>query len=277
MALREWVYVDESGIHGDAPVCIVAGYRASPMQWKRFSRDWKEILAKSEYRIEVFHSTDFFNRKRSKNPDKNLYLGWSDAKAAKFLDELLFAISRRKIRAVGGAVEVPAFDSFSYGERCQMVGYATTKSSRQHRKPAPYHMAVRMMVEDALDLTAHDTELHFVIAEQRELQQRALDGYALTKELWQTRFPDRVKRLKGMGIESPIDFPGLQAADLLAYMWYNFLSHGYRLNGQKSKALVQLTRNRNDLGVATTEGMERLFADMTEEHRAEIRAIPEPS
>ena len=138
-------------------------------------------------------------------------------------------------------------------------------------------MAVRIMVEDALALTAHDTELHFVIAEQREPQQRALDGYALTKELWQTTYPDRVKRLKGIGVEAPIDWPGLQAADLLAYAWYSFESSGYSQSRDKRTAIIQLTRNRNDMGIATADGMERLFADMTEEHRAEIRAIPEPS
>jgi hypothetical protein len=59
--------------------------------------------------------------------------------------------------------------------------------------------------------------LHFVIAEQPQLQQRALDGYVLLKNMFQkyggVKEKTALKQLKGIGIESPLDFPGLQAAD----------------------------------------------------------------
>lgn len=277
MALREWIYADESGIHDGAAWCVVAGYRGSRHQWRGFDRTWCAVLEKPEYRIKVpFHSKDFFNRKLGNHPEKNPYVGWPDDKASRFLGELLAVIRNTGVRPVAGAVDVAAFQAFSYGERCQLVGYAPLVSTQGKRPPAPYHLALRIMVEDALERTRRDTELHFVIAEQRELQQRALAGYQLTKDLWLPKQPQEVARLKGMTISTPSDAPGLQAADLLGYVWYGYGRLGAGMGPDRSRVLLELTRNRSDLGVANADGMERLFADVSPERRADMRALQEP-
>lgn len=275
--LPQWVYADESGIHAGAPVCFVAGFRASPIQWKRFSKDWRGVLNKSEYRIKVFHSNEFFNRNLPNvNPAKNPFVGWDDEKADAFLHELLAVLRRRNLHAVYGGVDVAAFESRPYWQRCQMVGYAPGISTKSKRPPAPYHMAVRLMVEDSVGSSAAKTELHFVIAEQKTLQQRALEGYSLTKERWRETFPDKARRLKTMGIASPEDEPALQAADLFAYLWYNWQYLGDGVSKQKYEATRQLARIRNDIGVVTAAGIDRLFSDLSPEQLAELQATREP-
>lgn len=37
-------YMDESGIHEGAHVCVIAGYWGSQKKWKRFETRWREIL-----------------------------------------------------------------------------------------------------------------------------------------------------------------------------------------------------------------------------------------
>lgn len=41
-------YFDESGIHAQAPVIVVAGYVAPEQDWRRFEIKWKKILKEEE-------------------------------------------------------------------------------------------------------------------------------------------------------------------------------------------------------------------------------------
>jgi len=56
-----WVMADESGIHQGAPVCIVAGYLASPTEWESLDKPWVEALRKAN--VSYFHAAEFFNRR----------------------------------------------------------------------------------------------------------------------------------------------------------------------------------------------------------------------
>lgn len=280
MALREFVYIDESGIHEGVSFCLVAGYRASPRQWERFNKDWRAIL--SRYGIkEAFHSKVFFNRQIDKDSPYRL---WTDEKANAFLDELLLIVDKYKLRPVGCAVDVKAFEAYSYGERCVLVGYIPTRSRRKYRmQPAPYHLAFRHMLTDALIEAQVGTAIHFVLAEQRQLQQRAIDGYLLIKRLWSDHDyePEKtyVRQLKGIGVEPASDFPGLQAADLLANRWYNALVHRMRVSPRDRKTMNVLARKRNDMPVCDGPSIERMFeeAGIDEVERIKLRSAVGPS
>lgn len=262
--------------------CLVAGYIGSPKQWNLFGREWRRVLRK--YRIDVFHGRVFFNRDRISDPKRNPYFGWSDEKATRFINDLLSTIRVRQIRPVGSAIDVSAFESFSYGERCLLVGYHPVKSRRKHRvRPAPYHFGVRILVEDSLRAARPDTEIQFILAEQKNLQQRALEGYQLLKTLWpESSDPSsvqNVKRLKELGFESPKGLPGLQAADLFANRWYNTLVHAGHVSRENANIMDQLTRDRNSMSVADVPGIERIFdaVGITMAERQQLRAVEEPS
>lgn len=269
MALREWIYADESGIHDQAPHCLVAGYRGSPNQWKRFNAAWNNVLSLRDYKISVFHSNEFFNRTLVSNPAKNPYLGWPDAKADRFRDELLGVIRRFKLKPVGCAVNVRDFESFTYGERCVMAGYQPPAYSKE---PHPYSVAFRFMIEDALEQAEQSTEFHFFLGLQRELQSTAKNAYALLKN---HGLDGRAHQLKGIGFEDPRDFPGIQAADLFVYSWYGYLSRNGQIYGQKRRAMNQLTNNRKDLPNCNAKNIESMFgiAGIIGEDREELRRL----
>ncbi len=282
MAIR-WIYADESGIHEGAPHCVVVGYMGSPLQWERFSREWNAVLKK--YGVESFHANEFFNRGIIPDPRHNPYLDWSEEQAANYLDDLLSIIKRRQIAPVGVAVDVKDFESLSYGEQCVLVGYQPKKVKRLHRmKPAPYHLAVRGLIESAITRSSADPNLHFVLSEQRELQGRAIDAYNLLKkyygELGGLREKAASKRLKGIGVESPLDFPGLQAADFLANRWYYYLTHKNQKQFpvELQKSMNVLTSRGRALPLWDYEFMDGMFrrTSRSEEDRNKLRAIPRP-
>ena len=50
-------YLDESGIHGSAPWCLIAGFVASSRQWAWFENRWAKRTTEAE-----FHAKEFFAR-----------------------------------------------------------------------------------------------------------------------------------------------------------------------------------------------------------------------
>ncbi len=258
VALHEFIYTDESGTHSGSVYCIVAGYRGSPRQWKKFSQEWRMVL--TQFNIDAFHSNVFVNRKKITNPDKNPYLRWSDKKAQDFHEALLDVFRKRRLYPVGTSVDVHAFRACSHAEQCILAGYETKPTNRQGQKPAPYHLAFRFMVVDAVSGIDPTTEIHFICSDQRQYRQRALDGYGMAKRTWEH---SARSQLKGIGFECPQDFPGLQAADLLAYHWYNYSTRGRsRMNTESVTAMNVLTRGRPVMPLVDSASIERIFTEL---------------
>jgi hypothetical protein len=201
---------------------------------------------------------------------------WSDKKADGFQKALLDIFKRRQVYPVGTSVDVQVFRSYSLGEQCILAGYLTKRSRRETRKPAPYHVAFRFMVSDALTQVHPETELHLVISEQSQYRQRALENYERVKRLDTTGL---ARQLKGIIFQEPIDFAGLQAADLLAHHWYNYLVRGrMRLNQENVRAMNALTQRRRVMPHCDAAGIERIFKelDISPQARATLRAYEEP-
>ena len=51
-------YLDESGIHNGAKVCVIAGYFGGPGKMKRFEKAWKKALADYSFPMKEFHAKD---------------------------------------------------------------------------------------------------------------------------------------------------------------------------------------------------------------------------
>jgi hypothetical protein len=291
VALREFVYCDESGIHAEAPFCLVAGYRGSPRQWSRFNKEWRAITTSPRYKPAegyprkeiIFHSNVFFNRKRIKNPRENPFLGWKDEQAAAFINDLLAVIQRRNIWPVGCVVNVRDFETLSYGERCALVNYFPTKSSFRpgRERPHPYHLAFRLMVEDAMENSDPSTKFEFTLGESKEVQQHAFESYALMKEYGVDGLGTQLDTR--LAFDTPANLPALQAADLFAHQWYGFLSiqidAGSHLSSERTRAMAQLTHKRNDMPDIGARAFEHLFLLLgyTKEKRAFLKSILPPS
>jgi hypothetical protein len=273
MSMRMLVRTDESGIHAGSTVCAVAGYAATRAQWKLFDVEWRKVL--SEYHLDAFHGKVFFNRKKITKRERNPYLGWSDAKANDYFGSLLTVITHRKMVPVGGGVDVPAFDSYPYGEQCALAGYWMKRGRRLSRAPVPYHLAFRMMLVDAADATGGSTELQFTVAAHREYQERAAKAFTDMKR----HVPQHDARFSSFSTGEPSDMPALQAADLLVGHWTKGWAAA-RAGRRQSKADVSLIkllgRRRLALPFAGKQEMEELLSDMERQFpgmRARLRRI----
>src|SRR6185437_8468888 len=53
-------YMDESGIHDGAHVCVIAGYYGGKNQWRSFEQRWRKILKDTNTpALKEFHAIEF--------------------------------------------------------------------------------------------------------------------------------------------------------------------------------------------------------------------------
>jgi len=57
-------YLDESGIHDGAAVCVIAGYFGGPGQWHKFERLWRKSLDRAGVPLEKFHALNLIEHRR---------------------------------------------------------------------------------------------------------------------------------------------------------------------------------------------------------------------
>jgi hypothetical protein len=223
--------------------------------WATMNAKWSRVLC--TYKVPVFHSNVFFNRKKIKNPKKNPYHGWSDRKANDFLGELLKIVSgQRKLTRLVAAIRVADFEQYSYMEKCAVAGHIATPAIRKSRDPMPYHLVFRLLLNLAASTSTPDTKLHFMVADQEEYRQRALDSWALTKALgtggWE-------HKLESIEFEEPIHQAGLQVADLLGWQLYNSWTRrdaGEAVSRQNISAMNVLNRRIGPVMAFTRTDME---------------------
>src|ERR1700721_2948126 len=100
-------YLDESGIHEGAAICVITGFFGGSSGWKALEECWEPILRNHHVTLEEFHAKDFL--KQTKN--------------AALLGELVVLISSiKKIHPVCFSIDVGEFNSFSYPQRKFMTG-----------------------------------------------------------------------------------------------------------------------------------------------------------
>ena len=57
-------YIDESGIHEGAKVCVVAGYFGGRGQWRRFESEWLRLLKGYDIPLSDFHAKNLVKNTR---------------------------------------------------------------------------------------------------------------------------------------------------------------------------------------------------------------------
>ena len=270
----EWVFGDEAGIDDGSPYCIVGGYRASHIQWRRFDKEWNEVVLSPQFKTDKgFHAVDFHNRHLASDPEKNPYANWSEKRARDYIAALTKVIRTRKIDVVAGVVNVADFKSFEWGEQCALVNYEPGVSVPNVDDPAPYHLAFRLMVEESINNVPQTTEIHFRMDQQRELQQRAVDGFDWTKR-W--GLGGGVPNLGDLQFTKQEKSPGVQAADLLVSEWLATLRYGPNLSTERRAVMDALTHKRDWLWDCDRPAMERMLAMLPPSHRDFVRTRPVP-
>jgi hypothetical protein len=216
-------YFDESGIHSQAKVCVVAGFYGRQPSWRRFERQWNNVLSKyPELKDKGFHAKVFFARANGIRVGP--YRDWSDDKAQQFLNHLLKCINDNWISPVGFGVVVSDFlrlpltiRQWLTGAKFLPSGEYVSSGCPQKSYYVPFHFCV--MGAGKLSSASQDDKIHFFAG-----LDRTFAGYAselLKNSLDDPRLPLTLRsRLGSISYPLSKDTPGIQAADLLAYRMY---------------------------------------------------------
>ncbi|MGB8769039.1 MAG: hypothetical protein WCC92_05460, partial [Candidatus Korobacteraceae bacterium] len=100
-------YLDESGIHDGARICVVAGYSGGRGQWRRFEFEWRRLLDRYKIPISEFHANKLAKMRQ------HAELLHAAAKLIRSFD---------KIHPMGVGVFVDDFMSFTPEQRMWMTG-----------------------------------------------------------------------------------------------------------------------------------------------------------
>ena len=211
-----FTFGDESGIHDGARYCVVAGYIGSPRQWKPFEEAWAEVL--DRYSVQAFHAVRFFGRGPG-GVRLDEYEGWADEKADAFLDELMGVINQRRLRAIGGAIDVKAFKALTQGEKRYVTGGWVTDdgkwlaSGAPSKPSAPYFFALLLFLIEALSEAAPDARINLIFDRQNVVKGRAVQNI---NDLTRHQILDAIggARLRQVAFAPSDEEQGLQAVTL---------------------------------------------------------------
>jgi hypothetical protein len=276
------VCADESGIHDDAPVCILSGYIASIQQWLWFDDRWMDVLGRHD--VFDFHSKDFFAvdergrrvgryRSLSDPAHKCSYGDWPDDQAAAFINGLLGAINQSNIVPIGAYVSASDFWSFTYGERKYLTGGKLDANLKWVSSGAPskaYFLLYDHCLAEAGHLTGAGKKTLFVFDQQKQFEGRALQQFGESIASLQREGDPIAKRLAGVLFQERSEVLGLQAADLYTHCWYRYIAQPHSA-GPRLDALQQLTVKAPGMKIYSRAHMEGLFRNLPANVRDFVR------
>lgn len=273
-------YVDESGTHGDARTCVIAGYWGGENRWRSFDDRWSRIIQEAdEPTMKEFHSVEFW---RPDGTRKGLFARWSDAKAERFIDDLLDCISDHDIYPTTATLKVEAWKKLTRNERRFLTGGMFNPVDRIWITPsAPnktYYLPFQFVVM-APGLACKDgLKVHYVFDIHKQFKNHASDLFALLKK--DHKLSCRHK-LGEFSMADGVDAEGLQAADLLAYQAYQYNKKTLdpapisKLPYILRRALARASKgDSNNFPFFNEQGLETALADLPEEIRKSTLEYP---
>jgi len=198
-------YLDESGIHEGASLCVIAGYYGGIGQWRKFEKDWIKLLRQFSIPLKDFHAKDLVKR--------------NDAKP--LLSEAAKAISRYRIHPIGLGISVPDFWLFTDKQRRFFTG-AVLDSGRLVTSGCPskpYFMPFQHCVKAVVRNAPINTKaslcfgLDRPFAEYATILLRDLIANAHVQHKWTQQIGTAL-------FPKASETPELQAADLLVHLLY---------------------------------------------------------
>jgi len=206
-------YLDESGIHENARIRVIAGYFGGPGQIKRFDHAWRQTLADFGFPMPDFHA-------------KNLL----KTRSAKPMLEALARVAgeQRKIYPVAYGIVVDDFNSFSHDERRFLTGATLMQDSGELVTSGcpskPYFTPFQNIIKLVTDYASAGGKAHFHFGLNRPFAEYAramfnqIKGQSNIKKsfnTWHSR-----DRLGEPAFPPAENTAPLQAADLFAHVLY---------------------------------------------------------
>jgi hypothetical protein len=202
------VYLDESGIHGGAPVCIIAGYFGRVHHWKPLEKQWRATLKRHNFPMEEFHAKELVGR----------------AEYEEMLMALASVIANCRVHPVTDGIVVSDFFSFSLNQRKYLTGATFCggpKVVKGGNPERPYFVPFQLVLQKVTDYTPPLGKAHFTFGIDRTFYGYASSMFAKIKNTqarpteWQSK-----TRLGNALSALAKETPELQAADLLSYLTY---------------------------------------------------------
>jgi hypothetical protein len=157
------------------------------------------------------------------------------------------------------------FQSFSFGERSFLTGMAVDKYTYRPKRPGapsqPYYFAFLIAVSHALNKAKAGKIVHFMFDQQQQLAGRALQLMAMARG----NMPDELKRRLGQAIfDSRQRMPLLRSADLIAHLFYSFMTRPQTLSLERRYAISKLATRWDQSGMKIVDlaGTEKWLNDL---------------
>jgi hypothetical protein len=197
-------YFDESGTHGGAELCLMAGFMGDARQWRKFEKRAGKLFKR--FGVDIFHTIDV------RRTDKD-FRGWKVDRKIEFLDEFHHIINETLER---GFASILRNDDYHY--------YANLRWPKGTRKDSKYGLIFRASLSSVVDgaMTVQrwgegsDPRLNVVLESGHRNAPDAIRLYNFFRD----RFQGRSKALAGLTFEAKEDCLPLAAADLFAYSAY---------------------------------------------------------
>ncbi|MGD0854353.1 MAG: DUF3800 domain-containing protein [Dehalococcoidia bacterium] len=191
-------YLDESGIHKGSQAVVLAGYAATLDQWISFEGEWKQAL--KELDVPFFHMTDFANRQPP-------YCTWDEAQRRTRFARLATIINDHVTCSV--CVIIPSLvyaaamgklykvmPGRAYGLAATVLTWNTPNALYDHDSD-PW---VAYVLENGACREGEITNAMNIAARNRDMREKI--------------------RFESVRSEDKRNMVQLQAADILAYLWY---------------------------------------------------------
>jgi len=210
---RKWfamieAYIDESGIHGDATVCVVAGYFGRRNHWNHFESAWQKVLNRHQFQLADFHAKDQIKQR----------------KCQPMLLELARTIGRYQIYPVSMALAVKDFNLFSHERKRWLTGASIRRGKlRTSGAPSkPYFLPFMLLVQRITDYAKLGSKAHFFCGLGTEFSEYAEALFAQIKTGSHSPHSEWTSKSRLGDITFPVasETPELQAADLFAHLSY---------------------------------------------------------
>jgi hypothetical protein len=221
-------YLDESGIHGDAKICVIAGYFGGPGQMRRLEAEWKRTLSRFQFSMKNFHTKSLIKSQRHYPMLRAL---------ARILGE------QKKVYPVTWAVFVDDFNSFSLQQRRFMTGATLDLSGKLITSGCPnkpYFVPFQSILKVVTDAAPVGGKARFNFGINTQFAEYAV---ALFKQIidnpppkdsaistWKSR-----DRLGDALFPLATETAPLQGADLLVHVTYRMLDD-WRTTGRPDRS-----------------------------------------
>ena len=211
--LKNYTFIgDETGIDANSKICAVAGLVGGEKAWEKFDKKWRGVLEIED--IPYFHAVE------CERGTENFY-GLDVMKRGKIVDRLVQIIMNSTLDIYSYGLVKPHFAAWSEDDR---------KWFTNGNPDDPYYLVLDHLFvgsSQAADELEKIEKIEYVFEEQNEFEQEAT---RIFKELragsqWPNHFRLGEINFPESTPENRIKYPGIQAADLLAYETFRHLQN----------------------------------------------------